>query len=141
MEGNRRLATRVPARLTAEQGRKFGLTLGIAFLALAAFFLWRGVDIALYATAAIGTVMLVSAFAVPTLLGPIERAWMGLALVISRVTTPLIMGIVYFFVVTPIGLIMRAAGRNPLRDPAAHTSVWTTRSEDRSGRGGMEHQF
>ena len=135
------MAKRIPARLTAEQGRKFGLTLGIAFLVLAAFFYWRGVGVALYVTAAIGAIMLVAGLVAPTSLGPIERAWMGLALVISRVTTPVIMGIVYFLVVTPIGLIMRAVGKNPLRPPAAHASVWARRSEDRSGRGGMEHQF
>jgi ABC-type uncharacterized transport system permease subunit len=135
------LATRIPTRLTSAQGRKFGLTLGIAFLVLAAFFRWRTFDAASYVAAAIGTLMLLGGLVVPTWLGPIERAWMGLAHAISRVTTPLIMGIVYFLVVTPIGLIMRAVGRNPLRPPASRDSVWATRSEDRSGRGGMEHQF
>lgn len=141
MEGNRRLAPKVPARLTAAQGRKFGFTLGIAFLVLAGFLYWRGGAVALYVTAVLGASMMLAGLVAPASLGPIERAWMGLAVAISRVTTPLVMGIVYGLVVTPIGLVMRALGRNPIRPPAARASVWAVRSEDRSGRGGMEHQF
>ena len=42
---------------------------------------------------------------------------MGLALLISKVTTPLFMGIVYFIVLMPIGLVRRLSGKSPIVPP------------------------
>ena len=135
------MATGIPARLTAAQGRKFGLTLGIAFLAIAAISRWRGHDIPPLVAAVLAVVLIVAGLIAPTRLGPVERAWMGFAHAISKVTTPIFMGIVYFGVVAPIGAVMRVLGRNPLRHAEVAGSFWVARSEDGEGRGGLERQF
>ena len=135
------MATGIPARLTAPQGRKFGLTLGIAFLVIAAISRWRGHDIPPVVAGVLAVVLIVAGLVVPTRLGAVERAWMGFAHAISRVTTPIFMGIVYFMVVAPIGVVMRVFGRNPLRHAEVAESFWASRSEDAEGRGGLERQF
>ncbi len=63
----------------------------------------------------------------PGRLGPVYRRWMGLAMLLSKVTTPIFMGIVYFFVVTPIGLLLRLMGRRPLARPSPTGSLWVLR--------------
>ena len=141
------MATGIPARLSTAEGRKFGLTVGGAFLAItgrssggagatgrrrtparsAPCWSWR-------------------ALLIPTLLGPVNRAWMGLAHLISKVTTPIFMGVVYFVVLTPIGLGMRLAGRRPLvhtvhddrvlvrprRRPSPSPRAWNVNSDSRT---------
>jgi len=75
---------------------------------------------------------------IPGQLGPVNRAWMGLAEAISKVTTPIFMGVVYFLIITPVGVIMRLFGRNPISHRAVNQSYWAERTE---ARGGMTNQF
>ena len=135
------MAARVPARLTAAEGRRFGLTVGIAFAVLGGLAWWRGRVLVAGVALGIGLVLVIAALVVPARLGPIERAWMGLAGVMSRITTPVFMGIVYFVVVTPTGLLRRLAGRNSLLRPRTAGSFWVSRAADAHRRTGMERQF
>jgi amino acid transporter len=57
-------------------------------------------------------VLAVLALAVPNALRPIYRGWMRFGLLMSKITTPLIMGIVFYVVITPMGLIMRLASKD-----------------------------
>lgn len=52
--------------------------------------------------------------AIPAVLKPIYSVWMALAVVLGFIMTRVILTIVFYLVVTPIGLIMRAVGRDPL---------------------------
>jgi DMSO reductase anchor subunit len=135
------LAGRVRARLTAREGRRFGLTVGLAFLALAGVLVWRQHETAAVVCGALGALLALGALIAPTRLGPVERAWMALALLISRVTTPIFMGIVYFLVLTPMALAMRMAGKNPLRHRAAEGGYWVRRATSGEGRGDMTKKF
>jgi hypothetical protein len=76
----------------------------------------------------------------PAQLGPVHRAWMGLAHLLSRVTTPIFMSVVYFVVITPVGLLKRLFGRNPMKAALANGSYWVPREAD-AMRGDMERQF
>jgi hypothetical protein len=106
---------------------------------LAALAWWRGRPVGLGVFATPGALLVVSAVAVPTRLGPVFRAWMGLAHRLSRITTPFFLGLVYFLSVTPIGLALRVFRRRARRD--APPSFWVSRAADSRQRGGMEHQF
>jgi hypothetical protein len=136
-----RLADNIPARLTAAEGRRFGVSVGLAFLALAGVAWWRGRGHASVALATIGGLLVVGGVALPTYLGPVFRAWMGLAGVMSRFTTPLMLGLVFYLVVTPVALLMRLVGASPLRRPGAGASGWVARAPGRAGGRDMERQF
>jgi hypothetical protein len=89
----------------------------------------------------IGALLSLAGIVVPTRLGPVERAWMGLARAISKVTTPIVMGIVYFLVVTPIGIGMRLLGRNPIARADLDGSFWLKRRPGEAGHTDLKHQF
>jgi hypothetical protein len=55
------------------------------------------------------------ALVAPNSLGPVYRGWMRVGLLLSKVTTPIVMGAIFFVVVVPVGLVMRIAKRDPLR--------------------------
>ncbi len=141
MAGERGLAARVPARLSATEGRRFGLTVGIAFAVLGGVAWWRGRVLVTGVALGVGLVLLIAALVVPARLGPIHRAWMGLAAAMSKITTPVFMGIVYFAVLTPTGLLRRLAGKNSLLRPRTAKSFWVSRAADDQRRTGMERQF
>lgn len=133
------MAHAVPARLTAAEGRRFALTVGGAFLVLAAFSRWRGHDVAPASLAAIGILLLLAGIVAPGRLSPVFRAWMALGLLISRVTTPLFMALLYFGAITPMALVMRVLRRSPLRGARDTTTFWM-RHESASGHS-MTRQY
>ena len=135
------MAERVPAGLTAAEGRKFGLTVGIAFLVLGSFAIWRGKQRTAMVLLSLGGVLVVAGLVVPTLLGPVEKAWMGLAHMISKVTTPIFMGIVYFLVMTPIGFIRRMSVGKMGAPKSSSESNWTAHTPAVAVPESMERQF
>lgn len=135
------MAARVPARLSPAEGRRFGLTVGVAFLALAGYVAWRGPWLKAAPVAAIAVALIAAALVIPARLGPVYRAWMALAAAMSRVTTPLFMGLVYFGIVTPTGLLRRLARRNHLVRPRSAQTFWITREAAVRRRTDMERQF
>jgi hypothetical protein len=127
--------------LTAAEGRKFGLTVGLAFLVLGTVAFWRGKRITAMVLQSLGGLLILAAVLVPTQLGPVERAWMGLAHLISKVTTPIFMGIVYFVVMMPIGLIRRAYGSPIVAEKERSASRWMPHTPAEPLGEQMERQF
>ena len=132
------MAEGIPARLTAREGRRFALPVGIAFLVFGGIAWWRDHHVVAPVFGSLGMLLLAAGVLVPARLGGVFRAWMGLARAISRVTTPIFMGIVYFIVIFPVGLSIRFLGRNPIRHPPTGGSYWVERNQL---RGEMTDQF
>jgi Saxitoxin biosynthesis operon protein SxtJ len=63
----------------------------------------------------LAVVLVLPALVAPSVLKPAYRAWMALAAVLAWINTRIILGLVFFLVVTPIGLVMRLLGRDPMR--------------------------
>ena len=135
------MATRIPTRLTRAQGRRFGVTVGLAFLVLAALTTWRGHVLAAQILGGLGASLTLAGLLIPTRLGPVERAWMGLAHAISRVTTPIVMAAMYFGIMTPVGLLRRTFGRNALVHDVAESGYWRRRPDNARRSRSMERQF
>lgn len=135
------MANAVPARLTPSEGRKFALTVGTAFLALASVMWWRGRAAAALVLGMCGGLLGFAGIVVPSRLGPVHRGWMGLAHALSKVTTPVFLGVVYFVVLLPVGALLRLLGRNPLKPKQEGDSFWIPRADDADRRGNMTNQF
>lgn len=127
--------------MSSGETRKFATTVGTAFLALSGILWWRGHTGIAGACGIVGATLLVAAFVVPEKLGPAYRAWMGMAALLSRVTSPLFLGLVYFLVVTPTALILRGLGRNPLVHREDGAGFWVSRPPDQGGRSDLTRQF
>ena len=135
------MAHQIPARLSPAEGRKFGVQVGLAFLVLAALVWWRGNACVAPWLGGLGGLLVLAGLLIPGLLGPVHRAWMGLALVLSKVTTPIFMGIVFFLVITPVGLLMRGLGKRPLEHAGEDGGRWMPRARVSAAPTGMERQF
>ena len=51
----------------------------------------------------------------PIVLRPLNKAWYKLGLLMGRVVSPIVLGILFFILITPIAIVMRLAGRDPLK--------------------------
>lgn len=123
--------------------RSFGLVIAAA---LAIFGLWafvfRGGDVRWWLVVP-AILLLAAALIAPALLTPLNRAWTKLGLLMHRVVNPVVMGVMYYGVITPTGLIVRALGKDLLklrRDPAAAT-YWVVRDNPGSRGESMRQQF
>jgi hypothetical protein len=122
--------------------RNFGLTFAVVLGVVGLFPLVHGLAPRLWALIPAG-LFLVAAFAFPSALTPLKMAWMRLGLLLHKVMTPLIMGLIFYGAVTPTGLIMRAMGKDPLRlkrDPDA-ASYWIVRDPPGPPPGSIRNQF
>lgn len=140
MDGERELARGISARLTPAEGRRFGLLVGGAFLLLGVLLWWRTHVTAASVALVLASALIVGGLAAPARLGPVYRGWMALAVAISKVTTPVLMGAIFFLVITPAGLLVRLFGHRPLSPPRGAATNWQSRSAE-PGRGAMDHQF
>jgi Saxitoxin biosynthesis operon protein SxtJ len=112
------------ATYTRRQLRDFGLLVGGIFGVIGLWpLLWRQQSPRLWALA-LAVALVLPALVAPPILAPAYRAWMKLAEVLAWVNTRIVLGVVFYGVVTPIGLVMRLTGRDPMRrqlDPAGET--------------------
>jgi hypothetical protein len=126
---------------TAAAGRRFGLTVGGAFLVLAAIAWWRGHPTTTTVLTSLGVLLVLGGLIVPRQLGPVERAWMALAHAMSKVTTPIVMGVMYLLVFATIGSIRRRLGGNPLVHAEQEHSYWHGRAAGARKSASMRRQF
>jgi hypothetical protein len=105
--------------------REFGLIVGGVFLLLSLWWLYRGkFNGAARVGLPLGMSLVVLGIIYPRALVLANRAWMALAEVLSFVMTRIILGFVFFFVLTPIGLIKRAMGWDPLNRRAIRRETY-----------------
>ena len=107
--------------------RQFGITVGIVFLALGLWWIYRGKMTAIAPWfAGLGALLAALGLIVPRLLVWPNRGWMAMAEGMAFVMTRVVLAIVFFIVVTPIGLVKRLTGWDPLRRRGAPaSSYWT----------------
>ena len=115
--------------------------MGGAFLVLALLAWWRERLVVGSVLSALAAALFLAGLLVPTRLGPIERAWMKLAHAISLVTTPIVMAVMYFLVITPIGLIRRWFGHSAIEHHPSDDGYWITRPVGKRRSASMEQQF
>jgi hypothetical protein len=127
--------------MTRSAGRRFGLTVGGAFLAIAALTWWRGYSSAPVVFGALGATLGLAGLVIPSHLGPVERIWMAIAHAISRVTTPIVMGVMYLLVLTPAGALRRGFAGNPLVHAEQDHGYWRSRPAGRRRSADMRRQF
>jgi hypothetical protein len=96
--------------------RSFGFLMCAACLLLSAYlFLRTAASLAAALAALAALAFLLLGVAGPRLLGPLNRAWFSLGLLLGRIVNPLVLGVIFYVILTPVGLLTRAFGRDELR--------------------------
>jgi len=111
------------------QIREFGTGLAVILLAVSGVRALRGHDPRIFGLGVAAGVALLLAWGAPRLMLPVFRAWMLLARGLLWVNTRLLLGIVFFLLVTPMGLLARLFRRDPMerRFDASAPTYWSRR--------------
>lgn len=122
--------------------RSFGLVFAGVFAIVALLPLWGGGPIRLWALA-VAAAFAALAFLAPNLLKPLNRFWFLFGLLLHEIVSPIVMGVLFFLTVTPIALIMRAMGKDPLNQSidADAKSYWIIPDREKSAQNTMRNQF
>ena len=122
--------------------RSFGLLFGFLFLAIAAYLLYR--ERAEWVWLAVpGILFILAGIALPSALRPVYVAWMKFAFVLAWINTRLILGIFFYFVLTPLGFLLRMMGKDLLEERIDKNakSYWIPREQRFPDRKRLERLF
>jgi hypothetical protein len=122
--------------------RSFGLTFTVVFAVLGALLAYQSRP-HFYVPLVASGLFLVATLAFPGALHPLNVAWMRLAGVLNRIVSPIVMGVIYFGVLTPIAAGMRMRGRDALhrRFEADLHSYWIKRDPPGPDGSSFPRQF
>lgn len=123
--------------------RSFGLVFCGFFLIVGLLPLIKGGDTPHYWLLGLSGLFLVLAFTVPQALTPLNHIWFKFGLLLHKIVNPLVMGVLFFLTITPMALILRLMGKDPLRrkfDPAA-SSYWISRTPAGPAPKSLKNQF
>ncbi len=128
--------------ISGSSDRSFGIVMAVVFTIIGVWPLWSGGTARWWAL--IATAMFCSlAFLRPALLAPLNRLWFRFGLLLNKITSPLIMGLLFYGVMTPYAYILRWLGRDLLRlrfDPSAE-SYWIERKPPGPAPESIKRQF
>lgn len=125
--------------------RSFGVVFTVVFLIIALFPLvgnWTAWDQVRLWSVAIAAVLLAISFFAPSVLAPANRAWLWFGLLLNKIVSPLVLGVMFFIVLTPISLFRRMFSKTSIamRGDDSVDSYWTMRSDD-DAETSMKNQF
>lgn len=122
--------------------RSFGIVFAVVFAIVALYPLTGDGGVRLWALG-FAAAFLGLGFLVPRVLKPLNVLWFRFGILLGKVVTPIVMGILFIVTVTPIGLIRRAMGADPLRakpEPEAE-SYWIEIKREGDDAPSMKRQF
>lgn len=108
--------------------RVFGLVFTAAFAVIALWPLRRGAHGRWWALAISGAFLLL-ALAFPSVLHPANRLWSQFGLLLSKVTNPIVLGVMFFFIFTPVAYLCRLLGKDlvKLKTTSHEATYWIPR--------------
>ena len=96
-----------------ENNKSFGILFFIIFLLIALWPLINSQFIRLWALV-IASIFLVLGITNSKILTPVKKSWIKLGEILGKIIAPIVMGFIYFIIITPIGLLMRLVGKDVL---------------------------
>ena len=124
--------------IKVNSNRGFGIVFFVVFLLISFWPIIDGQSLRIWALT-VSLIFLVLGLLNSKLLSPFNLIWVKFGEVLGRIIAPIAMGVVYFIIITPIGLFMRLIGKDLLRTKfSKNNSYWIKREKN---IGSMKRQF
>ena len=124
--------------IKVSSNRSFGIVFFVVFLLVSFYPLINNDSIRVWALI-ISLIFLILGILKSNLLSPLNKLWFKFGIILGKIISPMIMGIIFFFVVTPIGLTMRLLGKDLLNLKFKdYKSYWVEKTGPKSK---MKNQF
>ena len=123
--------------------RSFGVTFAVVFAVVGFWPLVFRFEMPRWWALVISLAFLTTALVAPRLLVPLNVLWFKFGMLLHQIVNPILMALIYYGAVVPMGLVLKMAGKDLLRlkwDPAAK-SYWIARDPRGPAAGTMTKQF
>ena len=121
--------------------KSFGYTIGFILLIIGVFLLVREKDLFIYFFS-IGSVLIGLSLIAPTVLKPVHKIWMIFAVIIGWIMTRVILSVLFFSIITSIGIFTRLIGKDFLNLKSKNNeSYWNIRNKEHELNQNYEKQF
>ena len=124
--------------IKTSSNKSFGIVFFIVFVIISLYPLVNQEDIRIWSLV-IAFIFFILALLNSKILTPLNKIWTRFGLFLGNLISPIVMGIIFFFVVTPIGLLMRLFGKDVLNLKKNKFSSYWIKKTDQKSR--MEKQF
>ena len=122
--------------------RNFGITIGIILLIISGFLFWKEKE-SYQIFSGIGITLSLIAIAIPSFLKPVYWMWMIFGIILGWFMTRVILSLLFYIIITPIGLTLRLFGKQflELRWDKSKESYWNFRTNEHLKKENYEKQF
>ena len=125
-------------KIKISSNRSFGIVFGILFLLISLYPLLKDEDLRTWSII-VSVIFLLLGLFNSSILSPLNKVWFKFGILLGSFVSPIVMGIVFFLVVTPISLLMRLFGKDVLQLKKNNSkSYWIEKSGPKSR---MKDQF
>ena len=126
-------------KIKISSNKSFGIVFSIVFIIIATWPMTNGEQVRIWSIV-VSLIFLILGLANSRLLMPLNLIWFKFGLILGAIVAPIIMGIVFFIVITPTGFIMRIFGKDLLNKKYNNKckSYWKNREKS---KGTMKQQF
>ena len=121
--------------------RKFGFFFTSVFSTATAYFYYLNNDALFYIFGALCASFLIVTLIKPDILLSLNKLWMRLGLLLGMLISPLVMGVIFFGIFTPIAILMRLLQRDELRLRFKKQSSYWARRESEAQSASFKNQF
>jgi hypothetical protein len=122
--------------------KKFGLFFSAIFVSVAAYAhlkLWSEFSVFALMTS---TLFAIAAFLMPQILTPLNRIWFSLGLLLGKIVSPIVLGLIFFVLITPVSIFTRLFGRDELKiKKRTVESYWVDRSPPGPSSESFKNQY
>ena len=124
--------------IKTSSNKSFGIVFSVVFIIISLYPLLNQEDIRIWSLV-IAVIFFILALLNSKILTPMNKIWTRFGLFLGNFISPIVMGIIFFFVVTPIGLLMRLFGKDILNlKKNKFSTYWIKKTNQKSS---MEKQF
>lgn len=95
--------------------QKFGRFFSLIFFIFSGYFYWKSEETLAIASCILGALFLTFSIVAPSLLTLLNKRWFEFGLLLGRLVSPIILGAIFFIVISPVALVTRFFGRDTLR--------------------------
>jgi hypothetical protein len=115
-----------PINLPTNQ--KFGYFFSTIFSAVAAYAIWKEWGAVSLIILIVAILFAGATLFSPQLLAPLNRFWYGLGMLLGKIVSPIVLGLIFFVLITPVSLATRLFGRDELKIKKRNVdSYWVDR--------------
>jgi hypothetical protein len=122
--------------------KKFGVFFSIVFILASTYAYWKFKSDLAFFVLIPSAFFALAAFLAPKILNPLNRLWFSLGLLFGKIISPIVLGIIFFVLITPISLLTRFFGRDELKmKKRSVESYWVDRPSPGPSSDTFKNQY